>query len=267
MSTEAPPLTRASRGAEGAPSEAEKTPARLLSYRIVPVPALTPEAIEEMLRLFRAHFQVPVPETFVRDLRRKQLVIQILDREERLRGFSTITSYRTSFRGSEVGVVYSGDTIISPDCWGTSILPRAWLQAVMEMAVILPRPLYWLLLSSGYKTYRMLPTFFRSFFPRCDQDTPEVVQGMIRHLASALFGEQFDAERGIIHFGEGATPLRPGVADVQERRLRDPHTAFFLERNPGHEGGDELVCVAEICDGNLSPCGRRILRALGMEKL
>jgi hypothetical protein len=238
-----------------------------LIYRIVPVPILTHGAMGEMLRLFRAHFQVRSADTFVRDLRGKQLVIQILDEEERLRGFSTVTSFRSPFRGREVGVVYSGDTIISPDCWGTSVLPRAWLQAVMEMAETLPRPLYWLLLSSGYKTYRMLPTFFRRFFPRFDEETPEDVQGLIRNLAGDLFGDQFDAERGIIRFGEGATPLRPGVADPCEQRLRNPHTAFFLERNPGHHRGDELVCLAEICDGNLSRGGRRILRALGRESL
>lgn len=260
MNTETPPLVPTS-------LEGGRSPGRGLSYRIVPVSLLTSTATEEMLGLFEAHFRVTAADLFVRDLRRKQLVIQILDTEERLRGFSTIASFRFAFRGSKVGVVYSGDTIITPEYWGTSVLPRAWLQAVMEMAVTLPRPLLWLLLSSGYKTYRMLPTFFLRFFPRFDQDTPEEVEALIRHVAGSLFGDQFHEERGIIRFGEGATPLRPGVAAVDEGRLRDPHTAFFLERNPGHDRGDELVCLAEICNGNLSPAGRRILKALGRERL
>lgn len=260
MSTETLPLVPTS-------LQEGRSPGRGLSYRIVPVSSLTSAAIEEMLGLFEAHFRVMAVDLFVRDLRRKQLVIQILDGEERLRGFSTIASFRFAFRGSKLGVVYSGDTIITPEYWGTSILPRAWLQAVVKMAVTLPRPLYWLLLSSGYKTYRMLPTFFQRFFPRFDQDAPEEVEALIRHVAGSLFGDQFHEESGVICFGEGATPLRPGVAEVDERRWRDPHTAFFLERNPGHHRGDELVCLAEICNENLSPAGRRILRALGRESL
>ena len=254
------PLIRASREAEG-------RPARELAHRIVPVAALTRVAVEEMLSLFRAHFQVLDTDAFLRDLGRKQFVIQILDGEDRLQGFSTITSFSAPYQGRTVGVLYSGDTIINPECWGTSVLPRAWLQVVMEMAAALPRPLYWLLLSSGYKTYRMLPVFFRRFYPRFDEGTPEDVRGLLDHLAHLLAGDQFDAGTGIIRFANGATPLRPGVAEPEERRLKDPHTAFFLDRNPGHRWGDELVCLAEVADDNLTRGGRRILRALGREGL
>jgi len=235
--------------------------------QFVPVPALPQGAVEEMLGLFQAHFQVLYPEAFLRDLVRKQVVIQFRDGEDQLQGFSTITSFQTRFQGRAVGVVYSGDTIINPEFWGTSILPKAWLQAVMEMAAWLPRPLYWLLLSSGYKTYRMLPVFFREFFPRFDQETPLHVRGLIQQLAHRVAGEQFHPGEGIIRFEHGATPLRPGIAEPDPHRREDPHTLFFLNRNPGHAEGDELVCLAEIADGNLSRGGRRILRALGWERL
>ncbi|MGW8267665.1 MAG: hypothetical protein ACWGSQ_14970 [Longimicrobiales bacterium] len=260
MSTEAIPLIRSL-------GRAEEDPRRGLAHRIVPVIALSRVAVEEMLRLFRAHFQVLNPDAFLRDLGRKQFVIQLLDEEDRLQGFSTITSFRTSFRGRDVGVVYSGDTIIHPEFWGSSVLPKAWLQVVVEMAPALPRPLYWLLLSSGYKTYRMLPVFFREFHPRFDKDTPEAALGLMGHLAHLIAGAQFDPRKGIIRFACGATPLRPGVAEPDEQHLRDPHTAYFLKRNPGHRWGDELVCLAEVADGNLSGGGRRILRALGRETL
>lgn len=260
MSAEALPLVRAPRGGQG-------QPARGLAHRIVPVAALSQGSVEEMGRLFRAHFQVLNPDAFLRDLSRKQFVIQILDGEDRLQGFSTITSFRTTFRGREIGVVYSGDTIIRPEFWGSSVLPKAWLQVVLDMAAALPRPLYWLLLSSGYKTYRMLPVFFRDFHPRFDEDTPEEPRALMNQLAHLVAGRQFDPQKGIIRFAHGATPLRPGVAEPDEQRRRDPSTAYFLKRNPGHRWGDELVCLAEVADGNLSRGGRRILRALGREVL
>jgi hypothetical protein len=35
---------------------------------------------------------------------------------------------------------------------------------------------------------------------------------------------------------------------------------FFLARNPGWREGDELVCLTEIAEGNLTPAGRRLWR-------
>jgi hypothetical protein len=238
-----------------------------LSYRITPVDGLTSGETEEMVRLFRTHFTLRNPETFLADLARKRYVIRLLGPDNRLLGFSTITSYPMSLDGRALGVVYSGDTIIRRESWGTSTLPKAWLRAVLTMAADLPRPLYWLLLSSGYRTYRMLPVFFREFYPRFDASTPKEMGRLLHHLGRNLVGAQFDADRGVIRFGEGATALRPGLADPGLRQQQDPHTSFFLRMNPGHARGDELVCIAEISDENLNSGGRRILKALGMEAL
>jgi hypothetical protein len=238
-----------------------------LTYKVVSVPDLSDEETGEMLELFRSHFSVGDPAAFLVDLGRKQFAIRLLDPGERLIGFSTITSYTTRLKGKDLGVIYSGDTIIRPEHWGTSVLPRAWLRVVLEMAAGLPKPLYWLLLSSGYKTYRLLPVFFQRFFPRFDEETTREIEALLNHLATELAGTQFHPSDGVIRFQHGASPLRPGVADPAEWRRGDPHTAFFLDRNPGHTNGDELVCLAEICDDNLTRGGRRILRALGKERM
>ena len=41
--------------------------------------------------------------------------------------------------------------------------------------------------------------------------------------------------------------------------MNDPHVAFFLKRNPGHGDGDELVCLTELSDDNLTRAGRRMV--------
>ncbi len=56
-----------------------------------------------------------------------------------------------------------------------------------------------------------------------------------------------------------ATPLRPGVAELESRHLRDPHVAYFTAANPGHARGDELACLTEVHPSNLTPAGRRML--------
>ena len=40
--------------------------------------------------------------------------------------------------------------------------------------------------------------------------------------------------------------------------MRDRHVAFFAEKNPGHERGDELICLTELSYENLTAAGRRM---------
>jgi hypothetical protein len=77
-------------------------------------------------------------------------------------------------------------------------------------------------------------------------------------LASRKFPDEYDAERGVVRLRQ-ATPLKAGVADVTDQRLKDPHVAFFQRVNPGHIHGDELVCLTEVDRGNLTAAGRRMM--------
>jgi hypothetical protein len=54
--------------------------------------------------------------------------------------------------------------------------------------------------------------------------------------------------------------LKPHLAAVPDGRADNPHVRFFLERNPGHASGDELVCLTELSDANLTAAGVRMVR-------
>jgi hypothetical protein len=131
---------------------------------------------------------------------------------------------------------------------------------VLEKSAQMPQPVYWLLISSGYKTYRFLTVFFKEFYPRYDQPTPLDIQALIDHLACERFGADYHPDPGIVRFQNGATPLRSGLAEVTEERLHDPHVAFYIERNSGHANGDELVCLTRVHPDNFTPAGRRMAR-------
>ena len=76
-------------------------------------------------------------------------------------------------------MVYSGDTIVAPEAWGTTALARGWITAVNQLRERYPRGKYfWLLLTSGFRTYRFLPVFWREFFPRYDATTPTEHQAL-----------------------------------------------------------------------------------------
>jgi hypothetical protein len=223
--------------------------------------ALDMATIDAMLRLFQIHYACVEQALFLRDLAQKDHVILLREPESgALRGFSTLALYQTSAAGQCISVVYSGDTIVEPAYWGASVLPSTWIKEVLALAAAMPRPLYWLLISSGYKSYRFLPVFYQEFYPRYDRPTPPAVQALLDALALERFGADYDPTTGVVRFAQGATPLRSGVADMNAERLRNAHVRFFVERNPGHVQGDELVCLTQIDPANFTPAGKRMAR-------
>jgi hypothetical protein len=233
-----------------------------LRSRVVPVPDLAPAEIDGMYELFDEYYRAS-REVFARDLAGKGWAILFHDGDAAspgLHGFTTLALYETTVQGQRLSVVYSGDTLIRPAYWGTPALPRAWIKTVLALAAGRCQPLYWLLITSGYKTYRFLPVFFDEFYPRHDRPTPPAAQALLEALAEERFGREFRPGQGIVRFARGATPLRPGVAEVTPERLKDPHVAFCLARNPGHQRGDELVCLTRIHADNLTAAGRRMTR-------
>ena len=216
--------------------------------------------IEEMFNLFSENFAQTSLEIFQRDLGNKDWVILLHDEANRVQGFSTLALYETEFEAQKLSVVYSGDTIIRREYWGTPQLPSAWIKTVLERSKSMQQPLYWMLISSGYKTYRFLSVFYKIFYPHYAHPTPPKMQALMRHLAAQRFGDDYLPELGVVRFTVGATPLREGVAEVTDERLHDPHVAHYIKINPQHEQGDELVCITQVHSDNFTPAGRRMAR-------
>lgn len=235
-----------------------------IEYQLTKREELLPEEKLAMFALLARHFDGVTPEQFARDLAEKALAL-LLRREGEAVGFSTLAAYATEFEGERLNVIYSGDTIVAPEAWGSPALPRAWVSGVEALRETLPRGrCFWLLLSSGFRTYRFLPTFWREFYPRWDAPAPAAAERLMAKIAAERFGAQFDAARGIVCFSNPQR-LRAELSSVPPGRELDPHIAFFLQRNPGHAEGDELVCLTEWTPENLTAAGRRIVRSLQHE--
>jgi hypothetical protein len=229
--------------------------------RLVRREDLTAAERDAMLALLQAHFEGVTPERFERDLAAKSWAL-LLEDEGHLRGFSTLHLWETAPPGGPpCTAVYSGDTIVERGAWGSAALPRAWIAAVRKLREQYPvGRLWWLLLTSGFRTYRFLPVFWRDFWPRFDAASPPGARERTSFLARELLGELYREEEGIVRFPEPQR-LREGLDGVPSGRLGDPHIAFFLERNPGWREGDELVCLTEIAEENLTRAGRRMWEA------
>ncbi|MEM9418752.1 MAG: hypothetical protein AAGA25_06785 [Planctomycetota bacterium] len=226
-----------------------------------PIDALTTEDRDAMYQLLQRCFQGVTPEVFAADLEDKTLAIRLHDQAGQLQGFSTLALYLTTgAHGEPITVACSGDTIVAPEAWGSSALSRAWIgEALNWHAQYGVGDLYWLLITSGFRTYRFLPVFFKTFYPHHNTPSPAVTAAWMHQLASERWGKAYHRDEGVVRFAHPQR-LRDDLAEVPSERLDDPHVATFLKLNPGHAAGDELVSLCRIAPDNLTRAGQRMVQ-------
>lgn len=220
--------------------------------------ALDEAVRREMYALYERYYDAASYERFRGDLAGKDHAVLLRDETGALRGFSTLAVYERLFGAEPVQVLFSGDTIVDERYWGQQALAFAWLRLAGEIKAQRPdRRLYWFLISKGHRTYRYLTAFSREFYPAPDRATPRYESDLMAFLARDRFGASYDEATGLVRFAQSQGHLRPSYADVPCPHRRLPEVAFFLERNPGYAGGDELVCLCELAAENLKPIARR----------
>jgi hypothetical protein len=226
-----------------------------LRARVVPVQSLTADQRTQMWSIFQAYYADVTQETFLQDLSAKDDVILLQDRESKtLCGFSTLVTYQDQTPATDATpskrycVVFSGDTVIDARYWGQRALQRAFVRYLAFQKCKRPHlPLFWLLITKGYKTYLLLTRNFPRHWPSHHWPTPPW-HALARHqIAQKLFGDHWLPELGIIRHPNPLGRLREDVAPIDPDLVAsDPDVRFFQEQNPGHAQGDELVCLGEF---------------------
>ncbi len=222
--------------------------------RTMPVPALDELDARRMFDLFERSYVDVTIERFLADLREKTHALLFFAPEPgrprrwpgRLVGFST------AGRGPVPGVpgatcLFSGDTVVDASWQGKGVLQRAFFLLMLRTRLRHPLgPVYWMLISKGFKTYLLLSHHFPRGFPRHDAPTPPSLQRVLEAYYTSRYPGAFDPARGIIDFGESHGAVRGRLAEPSAQALADPGVRFFLDRNPGWRDGQELACIAEI---------------------
>lgn len=232
-----------------------------LAGEIQNVKALTDAQKERMFELMKLHFDGIDQAAFNSDLSEKQWVILLYSYlTGTIVGFSTQMIIAKTIDDIPVTAVFSGDTIIHKDYWGDTELVRLWGRLILSlMQKYEDTKMYWFLISMGYKTYRFLPVFFKEFYPRYDKPTPEFEQNVLDTFGQLKYPLQYNSTLGIIHHSKTSARLKSGIADIKDYLLKNPHIAFFLQRNPFYYKGDELACVAELTKENLKTVAYKII--------
>lgn len=224
---------------EGAPER--------LTASIVSVTDLRTEDKARMFTLMRKYYDTVTKETFQADLARKDAVILLRDRGA-LQGFSTLVSLQATVDAKTVYGVFSGDTVIEKLYWGQQSLPKAFLRYLFREKLKRPfSPLYWLLITKGYKTYLMMANNFAEHFPRYEMETPSDRKAIAEAFYLKLFPECYDPATGLIRFTSEACRLKSGVGEISyELTASNPRIAFFEKANPEWRSGVELACLARM---------------------
>jgi len=223
------------------------------------VPDLTRDELRACFELLQRLFLGVTWEDFLRDLEEKDDVMFLRDADTgAIGGFSTLTELEIDVAGEPVPVVFSGDTAVLPEYRTSFALGQELARHFHHAHERNPgRPVSYVLISKGWRTYRIMPFFFREFFPRHDAEMPHFERALIDAFGETRFPGRY--AQGVIRVaGEPAPRIRPDSVDAVPAR-NDPHTEYFLHVNSRYLEGDELVCAALIHPTNYTGRTRRLL--------
>jgi len=219
-----------------------------LKAAIVAAGQLAAEDRARMFELMQVTYDAVTEQQFLADLANKDAVILLRDPARVIQGFSTLVSLRVQLGGKTLRGIFSGDTVIAEPFWGQRALGKAFLRYLFIAKLKAPfAPLYWLLISKGYKTYLMMANNFAEHHPRYEQPTPERARRTLDAFYAALYPGAYDPQTGLIEPAGEAYHLKPGVAPIPNALLEsNPRVAFFAARNPRWRAGAELACLARM---------------------
>ena len=226
-----------------------KTPSGKLKAKLVQIQSLTESEKMRMLLLMRGYYNGMTEEAFASDLSKKTGVFLLRDTgSQEIQGFSTVLVQQLTLGDRSCQGVFSGDTIVAKEYWGQRALQRSFALYMFMLKLKRPtEPLFWFLMSKGYKTYLLLANNFFIHYPRFDRPIPASIKRVMDLFYSGLFSEKYDASTGLITFSGETCRLRSGVAEITDELVRaNPRIAYFQKANPQWTEGTELACVAKL---------------------
>ena len=132
-----------------------------------PIAKLTSSERATMFGLLSLEFLGTCREDFIRDLEEKD-VVALLRREScdgEIVGFSTLMILDLPIDGRGVKPVFSGDTTVLPEFRsGGGIGVEVGRYFMRALEAFPKHEIYYVLISKGWRTYQVLPFFFRHFF-------------------------------------------------------------------------------------------------------
>ncbi len=201
---------------------------------------------------------------FANDLKEKDSVALLRDGSisGEIVGFSTLMVLDLPIPGRKVKAVFSGDTTVLPEfrtSRGMGLEVGSYFTKTMKEFPSFE--IYYILISKGWRTYKILPFFFKDFSPKHDKPTPVLDKEVMDVFGRSKYPENYSEANGTIMFMGETQRLVPGSVDAIPPCNPDDHIQFFLKRNPTYLSGTELVCVGKVEVQNFATPLLRLLKA------
>ena len=200
-----------------------------------------------MFSIYACYYEPALKNIFMNDLSEKSHVLLLLDEKNDIRGFSTLKTWVLEHQGTPLQILYSGDTIIEQEFWGSQVLSFNWIEFAGKIKAQSPDiPLYWFLITKGHRTYRYMSVFSKDFFPKLDKPTPAFIQSLMHRIGSETFADQYCEETGVVMHRPESAALKKEFEGSRLINKTNKDIDFFVSKNPGYESGDELLCLCEL---------------------
>lgn len=228
--------------------------------KLMNVSELSSEQKIRMLHLLKIYFDNVKEDLFFKDLSEKKWIIIFEDTiNGEIQGFSTQTLMESEIDGVPVKALFSGDTIIDKNYWGSRELPRIWGKLVLSLINRFKgTKFYWFYISKGYMTYLLMPRYFYNFYPKYDSEIIKFEKKVLDTLAFKKFGSGYDSKNGIVKIKFNYY-LKKEVGQITEDLLEDPNIRFFKSKNPNYIRGEELACLVELTEDNMKSKFKEII--------
>jgi len=215
-----------------------------------PTATLTPSELDEIWTVTDRYVET-TRDVYEKKLKALPEVGLWRTRDGELVGLVSLDVYRDAWNGRESIIFFTSSVVIAEAYRGRNLVVRTGLRMILREKLRRPwLPAYWFFDTFSYKSYLLLPRYFRHYWPRRDRDTPREVIAFVDHLARRRYGDDWISESGIVR-RSGTKRLRGTTAPVDASTFADPHVRFFESRNPGHAEGDMLVCLAPLTLSNI----------------
>ncbi len=204
--------------------------------------------LKEMYHIFTKYYDNTDYKTFISDLDKKTGVFIAYRKDTKaIVGFTTILKMKMRVNGKKIIGVFSGDTIIEKEFWGKNALNNKIFFHFIKQLFLHPfTPVYWFLISKGYKTYLIISNNFLNYYPCVSKEQHEL-SDITKAYCSYLFNDYYDQKNNLIDFGQNSQCLKYGIAEITEEMCRkNPKIAFFVKNNKTWAKGTELPCVGLV---------------------
>lgn len=162
-----------------------------------------------------------------------------------LMGFGGVSTLHVEVGGRRCCVLFTGRVYLRPEARGGNVIQRVGAGYFLRERLRHPlMPIYWMFSAATYKSYLLLARNFGQYWPRPGAELPAHERAIVAAVFAAQNNRDFDANAGIVR--EPHVSWSDAAVPDDAALQADPDLAFYATRNPGHGGGDVLVCLAPL---------------------